>query len=786
MIGPGPAVIGEGGELDAAAAEAIGALRERRVDVIFVTSNPATVASDPRLAHRTYLEPLDTAAVSAIALAERPTRVLPLFGGAKALELAHALTEDGTFDRAGVTLLGLSKAALAHAVTSAAQAPAKRAELQPGEAWCTFEVVSAFDDANAFVVLCTIESLDDSTLHPGDAVGVSPPLGLSDEDLQTLHSAARRATASAGLVSGLATCELARRKSDGEIRVIGVTPGVTRGTAFAARATGHPVTHVAVGLALGLRLSDLGVSVVPRVAHESVVRWPRFAFETFPDTFSARGSHRTSLGESLGKGATLSMALRSAARGVDHGSPVACASLTSATTAGTAKSASRRILVLGAGPTRIGQGPELAACASEAMIAARELGFEPVFLDGCLEATAIAARVATRVHLEPVTLERVLALYRAESAAGVILQFGGQQGLELAAQLAAHGMNVFGTTPSAMARATASIDRSSHESSALDEAIVIDVDAVADGARVVIAGLTEHLEPAYVHGGDAALMLPSFTLHPDLVVRIEDRVRSLALASGIVGLLGVRLAVVGDDLVILEVEPRAGRTTAFVSRATGFPLARVAAGVMLGKSLDAQGVVEPALPRHVAARERVFPFERLGVDPALGREMRSTGEVIGLDDTPARAYAKALRAMGISLRAPVDGALGARRVLLSVADRDRTAATDLARRFRAIGFDVLALGNVRGALTSARIPFDDGHDLESAIHEVSVGTVAFAVVTARGDAEIARTRSLRAATLKAHLPCFTTLRLAGLGCSALEEDPTPRVHALQDWYAADV
>jgi carbamoyl-phosphate synthase large subunit len=270
-------------------------------------------------------------------------------------------------------------------------------------------------------------------------------------------------------------------------------------------------------------------------------------------------------------------------------------------------------------------------------------------------------------------------------------------------------------------------------------------------------------------------------------------VRAIALETGLVGLLGVRLAVTADAIVVLDVEPRAGRTSSFVSRATGFPLVRIATKVMLGKTLDELGVSERPIPRHVAARERVFPFERLGVAPALGREMRSTGEVIGLDDSPARAYGKALRGIGIALRAPEGGAVGPRGVLLSVddgrdrSDGDRTAAVDLARRFRAIGFDVHALGDVRPALAAARIPFRDAgsEDVGAALEDIRGGRIAFAVVTARGDAEIVRTRELRAAALAAHIPCFTTIRLARLGCSALEEDPTPRVRPLQDWYASD-
>jgi carbamoylphosphate synthase large subunit len=785
VIGPGPAVIGEGGELDAAAAEAVRTLRDRGHEVVLVTSNPATVASDPLLANRTYLEPLDLAALRAIVLAEKPELVLPLFGGAKALELALALHEDGTLKSAGAELLGLSAEAISTALTDAALAPAKRAALTDDASWVGLEVVAAVDGEGTFLRICTIESLDRAGVHPGDAVGVTPPLHASALQTAEIEDAARAAIVGAGLRSGIATCELAVRRDDDTIHALAVVPGATRSAALAARATGYPVSAVAVDLALGRRLADLGVA--PPVARGVVVRWPRFAFETFPDADAALGAHRKSLGESLGTGATLADALRSAARGVDDGLAAARPAKRASTNA-----SSKRVIVLGAGPSRIGQGPELATCASEAIVAARELGFEPVFVDSSVESAAVASRVADHVHVEPVTLERVLAIHDRDRSAGVIVQVGGDTALRLAAELADRGLHVFGTTPAALARASAVVTEPSQlDESALDDAIAVDVDAVSDGTRVVIAGVMEHLEPAFVHGGDAAAILPAFTLHPDVVARIEDRVRAIALDLGVIGLLGVRLAVAGNDVFVLEVEPRAGRTSAFVTRATGFPLVRIATKVMLGKSLDELGVTERPLPRHVAARERVFPFERLGVDPALGREMRSTGEVIGLDDTPARAYGKALRGMGIALRAPsTASASGPRGVLLSIGspvDRDRTAAVDLARRFRAIGFEVHALGGVRAALTAARIPFKDGgsEELGPVIEEIRSGRIAFAVVTARGDGEISRTRALRAATLAAHIPCFTTIRLARLGCSALEEDGTARVRALQDWYAAD-
>ncbi|MDB4935131.1 MAG: Carbamoyl-phosphate synthase large chain [Labilithrix sp.] len=786
VIGSGPAVIGEGGELDAAAADALRTLRERGHETVFVTSNPATVASDPTLADRTYLEPLDVAALRAIVLAEKPALLMPLFGGTKARALALALHEDGTLKAAGTALAGVSADALASLADEAALVPARRAALAEDRpaTWTMIEVVAALDAGGAFTPICTIESLDRADVHPGDAIGVTPPLHASALDTAEIDEAARAAVVSAGLTSGIVTCELALRRDDDTTHALAVIPGATRSSALAAASTGYPVSAVAVDLALGRSLAEIGAP--PPVARGVVVRWPRFAFETFPDADAALGAHRKSLGESLGSGTTLADALRSAARGVDDGLP------TGRAVKHTSKAPqTKHVLVLGSGPSRIGQGPELGTCASEALAAARELGFEPVFLDSSLESLAVAKGAADHLHIEPVTLERVLAAHDRDHAAGVIVQVGGDGALRMAADLAARGVHVFGSSPDAVARAIAAADGADAlDDTALDEAIAVDVDAVSDGTRVVIAGLMEHLEPAFVHGGDAAAILPAFTLNPDVVARVEDRVRTIALESGLIGLVGVRLAVLGDAIVVLEVEPRAGRTSAFVTRATGFPLVRIATKVMLGKSLDELGVAQRPLPRHVAARERVFPFERLGVDPALGREMRSTGEVIGLDDSPARAYAKALRGIGISLQAPAEGAAsGPRGVLVSIGDRDpeRKAAVDLARRFRAIGFEVHALGDVRASLTAARIPFRDAgsDDVGRALEDIRAGRIAFAVVTANGDAEIVRTRALRAATLAAHIPCFTTMRLARLGCSALEQDRSPRVRTLQDWYAAD-
>ena len=238
VIGPGPAVIGEGGELDAAAAEAVRTLRDRGHEVILVTSNPATVASDPTLADRTYLEPLDEPALRAIVAAEKPALVFPMFGGRKALALALALHDDGTLGAAGARLAGITAEALAAALADAGIAAAKRAALGADESWTSLEVVAAFDATGAFLPVVTIESLDRAGVHPGDAIGVTPPLHADAALMAEIHDAARAAILTAGLRAGIATCELAVRRSDRTVHALSVMPGATRSSALAAQATG--------------------------------------------------------------------------------------------------------------------------------------------------------------------------------------------------------------------------------------------------------------------------------------------------------------------------------------------------------------------------------------------------------------------------------------------------------------------------------------------------------------------------------------------------------------------
>jgi carbamoyl-phosphate synthase large subunit len=322
----------------------------------------------------------------------------------------------------------------------------------------------------------------------------------------------------------------------------------------------------------------------------------------------------------------------------------------------------------------------------------------------------------------------------------------------------------------------------------LKDAIEVDVDCVADGKRCVIGGVMQHIEEAGVHSGDSSSVLPPHSLSPEIVLSIEEQSRMLALELGVVGLMNVQFAVKGGEVYILEVNPRASRTVPFVSKATGRPLAKIAAMLMVGKTLDELGIDDAPVPRHTSVKESVFPFAKFpGADTILGPEMRSTGEVMGIAETFARAFGKALLASGTALDGP--GAQSKRHcVFVSVKDEDKPAAIHIARRLRALGFDVLATRGTAAALSRARVPASVVQKVnEGSPHVVDTirsGTVAVVVNTTIGAKEVHDSYSLRRQTLLANIPYFTTIAAALAACDALEAaqgDPASRVRSLQEW-----
>jgi len=320
----------------------------------------------------------------------------------------------------------------------------------------------------------------------------------------------------------------------------------------------------------------------------------------------------------------------------------------------------------------------------------------------------------------------------------------------------------------------------------LDRAIEVDVDLVCDGKKAVIGGVMQHIEEAGVHSGDSTSVLPPHSLSAHVVTAIEKQAKALALELGVVGLMNVQFAVKDTDVYVLEVNPRASRTVPFVAKATGRPLAKIAAKVMVGRSLDSLGIDDDALPTHVAVKESVLPFSKFpGVDTILGPEMRSTGEVMGVATTTSLAFSKSQTASGFTL--PSSG-----RVFISVKDDDKPAAVQISRRLRNLGFTLVATSGTAEILEASRIPVDRINKvLQGSPHVVDAireGTVQLVINTTQETKAIRDSYSIRRGALLSSIPYFTTIA-AGLAVvdalevRALLGRESLHVRSLQEWHA---
>ncbi|MEO0793995.1 MAG: carbamoyl-phosphate synthase large subunit [Verrucomicrobiota bacterium] len=428
----------------------------------------------------------------------------------------------------------------------------------------------------------------------------------------------------------------------------------------------------------------------------------------------------------------------------------------------------KKIMIIGGGPNRIGQGIEFDYCCVHASYALREAGYETVMVNSNPETVSTDYDTSDRLYFEPLTLEDVLEIYQQESCSGAIVQFGGQTPLNLATQLKENGVNIIGTSPEMIdaaedrelfkqileriglkqpRNATALSPEQAYELAGeigfpillrpsfvlggrgmfivydmdemkrvireafdaapgrpvlidkfLEDAIELDVDAISDGETTVIGGMLEHIEYAGVHSGDAAMVMPPHTLSKEMLQTVRVATHSLASELEVVGLMNVQYAIKDDELYILEVNPRASRTAPFISKAIGKPLAKMAARVMVGEKLQDMGFTDEIVPHYWAVKEAVFPFIRFpGAAIALSPEMRSTGEVMGLDYDLGLAIAKSQMAAQPAL--PTSG-----NVFLSVRDSDKPRAVELARELVTLGFKLFSTSGTARTLEEAGIP----------------------------------------------------------------------------------
>ncbi len=501
-----------------------------------------------------------------------------------------------------------------------------------------------------------------------------------------------------------------------------------------------------------------------------------------------------------------------------------------------ARSERRKIMILGGGPNRIGQGIEFDYCCVHAAFALKEEGFEAIMVNCNPETVSTDYDTSDKLYFEPLTLEDVLGIVERERPDGVIVQFGGQTPLKLAVPLERAGVPIVGTSPDSIDRAEdrerfdavlaaldlrrppngiarspgdaervvaklgypvlvrpsyvlggrameivydpETLDRYMREAvevspehpilidKFLDDAIEVDVDAVHDGVDTLIGGIMQHIELAGVHSGDSACALPPWSIDQATQDEIRRQTAALARELGVVGLLNVQYAIKGGTVYVLEVNPRASRTVPFVSKAIGVPLAKVAARVMVGRRLRDLGLTTEVIPRHVNVKEAVFPFIKFpGVDTVLGPEMKSTGEVMGIDTSFGVAFAKAQIAAGTML--PTEGT-----VFVSVPDEEQEAAVPVARRLAANGLRLLATRGMAEVLGRAGLAVEvvqkvhEGHpNIVDAIRE---GTVALVINTPAGAESVRDAYPIRRAALECGVPYFTTLAGAAAAAAGIE------------------
>ena len=515
-----------------------------------------------------------------------------------------------------------------------------------------------------------------------------------------------------------------------------------------------------------------------------------------------------------------------------------------------APSDAKKIMVLGGGPNRIGQGIEFDYCCVHAAFALRDDGFETIMVNCNPETVSTDYDTSDRLYFEPLTVEDVLAIVETERPYGVIVQYGGQTPLKLARDLEAAGVPIIGTSPDSIdhaedrerfqrlitqlglkqpPNATARSEGEAIERAAeigyplvvrpsyvlggramelvydepdlrryirtavsvsnaapvlldrfLEDAIEVDVDAVCDGEAVLIGGIMEHIEQAGVHSGDSACSLPPYTLSAELQDRMRQQMTELGLALGVRGLMNAQFAIKGDEIFVLEVNPRASRTVPFVSKAVGVPLAKVGARCMAGRTLAEQGMLLEVAPTRYCVKEAVFPFVKFpGVDTLLGPEMKSTGEVMGIGRTFAEAFGKAVEGAGMALPRPG-------KALLSIRDADKTRMLAVARQLLELGFTLYGTHGTAGAVQEAGMDCIGVNKVKEGrphiVDMIKNGEVRFIVNTTEGAEAIADSAAIRRAALQHKVSYTTTIAGAEATCLALKAGDLLDITQLQTLY----
>jgi carbamoyl-phosphate synthase large subunit len=1043
ILGSGPIVIGQACEFDYSGTQAVRALKEEGYRVVLVNSNPATIMTDPDVAHRTYIEPLTADWVERVIEREKPDALLPTMGGQTALNIAMELSQSGVLEKHGVELIGANARSIRMAedreqFTAAmhriglevptggfartmdeawdiVEETAYPAIIRPSftmggtgggiafnreefEAavrkgldaspitevlidrsvmgWKEYELEVVRDGADNVIIICSIENFDAMGVHTGDSITVAPAQTLTDVEYQKMRDAAIAIIREIGVEAGGCNVQFAVSPDTGELLVVEMNPRVSRSSALASKATGFPIARVGAKLAVGYRLNELPNDITKTtpasfepVLDYVVAKFPRFAFEKFPEVDPRLGVQMKAVGETMAIGRTFRAAWQKGLRGLeidregwvvgarlkDDGltdddpekliaalrrptaerpfqlkramekgisleeihdatridpwflhqlhdlielereyvgledvqpddlrrmkrngfSDAQLAGLRNQTEqdvrdlrwgmgihptynvvdtcAGEFPAATpyyyssyededeaspsdrEKIVILGSGPNRIGQGIEFDYCCVQAVLALSDAGYETIMINSNPETVSTDFDISDKLYFEPLTLEDVIEVVEREKPLGVIVQLGGQTPLKLAGALEALGVPILGTSVDAIDRAedrerfekvcraigaavppngvATSVDQALRvvkdvgypclvrpsyvlggrameivydEDSLVDyfdravrvspdhpvlidkfieDAFEADVDALCDGTDVVIGGIMQHIEDAGVHSGDSSCVLPPYLLAADEIAEMRELTRKFALELGVVGVMNVQYAIKDGRVYVLEVNPRASRTIPFVSKATGVPLARLAARVMAGEKIADLGIPSDPVVAGVAVKEAVFPFDRFEVDVLLGPEMRSTGEVMGFDESFGMAIAKAQAAAGPLL--PVKGG----KLAVTVNDGDKQTVTPILRRFADMGYEILATKGTYAHLVRLGIPaeriYKVGEGRPHIVDAIVSGEVDLLINTPLGKKSQYDDYAMRRAAITYGVVYMTTMSATSAACDAL-------------------
>jgi len=512
----------------------------------------------------------------------------------------------------------------------------------------------------------------------------------------------------------------------------------------------------------------------------------------------------------------------------------------------------KKIIILGSGPNRIGQGIEFDYCCVHGVLALKEMGFETIMINCNPETVSTDYDISDRLYFEPLTFEDVMEIVEKENPEGVIVQFGGQTPLKLAVPLANAGVKILGTSPDSIDMAedrkrfatllsklnllqpdngnarsfteaeqvaasigypvlirpsyvlggramrvvfdeceleeymTHAVDVSPEHPVLIDKflegAIEIDVDAVCDGEEVFIGGIMEHIEEAGVHSGDSACSLPPYSIKEEVIESIRSQTQALALALNVLGIINIQFAVKDDVVYVLEVNPRGSRTIPFVSKAIGIPLAKIASKVIAGRKLKELNIDDKKQIKHIAVKEAVFPFVRFhGTDTILGPEMKSTGEVMGVDVDFGKAFAKAQMATEGGL--PLSGT-----VFISVRDRDKPSIVDIAHKLHDLGFKIFATGGTAKAIAEENTPvttvLKEYEGRPNVIDHLKNNEIQMVINTSEGKISQEESYNIRRYAIVSGIPYFTTVPGAIAAESAIKSMSNGEldVKPIQEYY----